>query len=257
MNDSNPYEAPATDLQTADDIGDPRGVEAGRGTAWISEGFGLFKESPMTWIIIMIVMFLIQIVLAFIPIIGQIASNLIWPVFTAGIMAGCAALDDGEELTVGHLFTGFSVKMGPLLGLGAMYLVMLVAVGIVVGIMAAVMGVGMAGLAGNEGGIPGGEAAAMGGIGIIVLVAMALFIPVVMAIWFAPALMMLADKGVFESLKLSFIGCLKNIMPFLIYGIVAIILMIIAMIPLGLGLLIMVPVLMAAMYTAYKDIYGV
>ncbi len=89
-----------------------------------------------------------------------------------------------------------------------------------------------------------------------VLVGLALFMPVIMAIWFAPALMMLADKGVFESLKMSFIGCLKNIMPFLIYGIVALILLVIAMIPVGLGLLIMFPVMMAAMYVQYKDIYG-
>ncbi|MCW8964927.1 MAG: BPSS1780 family membrane protein [Gammaproteobacteria bacterium] len=256
MNESNPYEAPDTDLQTADEIGDPRGVEAGRGMSWISEGFGMFKQSPLTWILLVIVMFVIQIVLAFIPVIGQIAGNIIWPIFTAGIMAGCAAMDEGDELTVGHLFAGFSEKMGPLLGLGAMYFVMVMAVGIVVGVMAAMMGIGMAGLAGTEGGIPGGEATAAGGIAIAVLVGLALFLPVVMAIWFAPALMMLADKGVFESLKLSFIGCLKNIMPFLIYGIVALILLVIAMIPVGLGLLIMFPVLMAAMYIQYKDIYG-
>lgn len=257
MTDSNPYEAPSTDLQTADDIGDPRGVEAGRGTAWISEGFGMFKQSPLIWILIVIVLFVIQILLAFIPVVGQIVGNLAWPIFTAGIMAGCAAMDDGDELSVSHLFAGFTEKLWPLLGLGAMYFVMVLAVGILVGIMAAVMGVGIAGLAETQGGVPGGEATAMGGLALAVLVGLALFIPVIMAIWFAPALMMLADKGVFESLKLSFTGCLKNIVPFLIYGIVAFILLIIAMIPVGLGLLIMVPVLMAAMYISYKDIYGV
>lgn len=257
MNDSNPYEAPETDLQTADEIGDPRGVAAGRGTAWISEGFGLFKQSPMIWIIIMVVMFVVQIVLALIPVVGQIAGNVIWPVFTAGIMAGCAALDDGEELSISYLFAGFSEKAGPLLGLGAMYMVMVMSVVLVGVLLGAGMGVGIAGLAGGEGGIPGGETAAMGGLIMVGLIIMGLFVPVIMAIWFAPALVMLADKGVFESLKLSFVGCLKNIMPFLIYGIVAFILLIIAMIPLGLGLLIMVPVLMAAMYASYKDIYGV
>jgi hypothetical protein len=257
MTESNPYEAPATDLQTADDIGDPRGVEAGRGTAWISEGFGLFKQSPLNWILIIVVMFVIQIVLAFIPIIGQLVSNLVWPIFGAGIMAGCAALDEGDELSISHLFAGFTEKLGPLLGLGAIYFVMLLAVGITVGIMAVIMGVGIAGLAETQGGIPGGEAAAMGGLALVVLVGMALFIPVVMAIWFAPALVMLADKGVFESLKLSFIACLKNILPFLVYGIVALVLVVIAMIPAGLGLLVMVPVLLGAMYMSYKDIFGV
>jgi len=112
MNDSNPYEAPETDLQTADEIGDPRGVAAGRGTAWLSEGFGLFKESPMIWIVMIIAIFLIQAVLALIPVVGQIVGNIIWPVFTAGIMAGCAALDDGDELSISHLFAGFLKNPG-------------------------------------------------------------------------------------------------------------------------------------------------
>ena len=258
MNESNPYEAPSTDLQTADEIGDPRGVEAGRGTGWIGEGWGMFKASPLNWIVIMVIMVIIQMVLAFIPVIGQLVGNIIWPVFMAGIMLGCAALDEGDDLTIGHLFAGFSAKLGPLLGLGAMYLVMLIGVGIVVGIMAAISGIGMAGLAGaGGGGIPGGEAAAMGGIMLIVLVGMGLFVPVIMAIWFAPALMVLADKGVFESLKLSFVGCLKNIIPFLIYGIVAFILLILGAIPFGLGWLVVVPMLMASVYAAYRDIYGV
>lgn len=256
MNDSNPYEAPATDLQTADEVGDPRGVEAGRGWAWISEGFGFFKKSPLIWIVILVIAFVIQMVLAFIPVIGQIVGNLIWPVFTAGFMAGCAALDDGDDLSVSHLFAGFSEKTSSLLGLGGMYLVMVIAVAIVVGVMAAVMGVGLMGLAG-DGSVPGGETAAMGGIAIIVLIGLGLFLPVMMAIWFAPALIMLGDKGVFEALKLSFSGCLKNILPFLVYGIVAMVLLVIAAIPLGLGLLVLFPVLMAAMYVSYKDIYSV
>ena len=82
---------------------------------------------------------------------------------------------------------------------------------------------------------------------------------------------MLADKGVFESLKLSFIGCLRNIVPFLVYGIVLLILIVIALIPAGittivspvftvilgiLTLLIIFPALLGSVYAAYKDIYG-
>ena len=258
MNESNPYEAPSTDLQTSDEVGDPRGVEAGRGTAWIGEGFATFKASPLNWVIITVLLIVIQIILGLIPIIGQIAGNIIWPLFIAGIMLGCAALDEGDDLTIGHLFAGFSAKPGPLLGLGAMYLVMLLGVGIVVGILAAISGIGMAGLAGaGGGGMPGGEAVAVGGILMLVLVAMGLFLPVIMAIWFAPALMVLADKGVFESLKLSFVGCLKNIIPFLIYGIIALVLLIIGAIPFGLGWLVVIPLLWGSLYASYRDIYGV
>ena len=48
---------------------------------------------------------------------------------------------------------------------------------------------------------------------------------------------------------------LRNILPFLVYGIIAFVLLLLASIPLMLGLLVMMPVLIASIYTAYRDIY--
>jgi uncharacterized membrane protein len=43
--------------------------------------------------------------------------------------------------------------------------------------------------------------------------------------------------------------------PFLLYGIVLFILAIVAVIPLGLGMLILGPVIYASIFVAYKDIF--
>ncbi|TNF92237.1 MAG: hypothetical protein EP297_13615 [Gammaproteobacteria bacterium] len=257
MSENNPYQAPETELGSVAEIGEPQGVEAGRGTGWIGEGFNAFKQNPGIWIAIIVIWFAISLGLQIIPVIGPLASNLMWPVFMGGIMLGCQALDDGDDLTLGHLFAGFSEKAGPLFSLGAMYLVLMIAVVIVVAIIGAMMGGGLfMMLGGDPNAMQGREGEFLGLIAIFFLVFMALYLPVLMAIWFAPALVMLADKGVFESLKLSFVGCLRNIIPFLVYGIVALILLVIAVIPVGLGLLVMFPVLFASVYAAYKDIYG-
>jgi uncharacterized membrane protein len=56
-------------------------------------------------------------------------------------------------------------------------------------------------------------------------------------------------------MKESFQGCLKNALPFLIYGLVGLVAAVVAAIPFGLGWLVFGPVLMASVYTAYKDIY--
>jgi len=58
------------------------------------------------------------------------------------------------------------------------------------------------------------------------------------------------------AIKQSFGACLKNIVPFLIYGVVAFVLSIVATIPFGLGWLVLGPVLAASVYTAYQDIFG-
>jgi uncharacterized membrane protein len=56
-------------------------------------------------------------------------------------------------------------------------------------------------------------------------------------------------------LKTSFAGCLKNIVPFLIYGLMMFLFAILATIPLMLGWLILGPVLFASFYTGYRDIF--
>ena len=88
------------------------------------------------------------------------------------------------------------------------------------------------------------------------LVGMLFMIPLIMLFWFAPTLIVLNDEiGIIEAMKLSFMGCLKNILPFLIYGIVGLILMVLATIPLALGWLVLAPVFLGTVYVGYKDIF--
>jgi uncharacterized membrane protein len=87
------------------------------------------------------------------------------------------------------------------------------------------------------------------------LIVLALTLPIYMAVWFAPALITLNDLALGTALAASFRGCLRNVVPFLVYGVVTFIFLVLAVIPLGLGLLVMIPVLFASVYTAYRDIY--
>jgi uncharacterized membrane protein len=77
-----------------------------------------------------------------------------------------------------------------------------------------------------------------------------------MALWFAPALVVLRGMAPIEAIKESFLGCLKNVLPFLVYSIVLMVLGIVAAIPLGLGWLVLGPTLIASVYVSYRDIYG-
>jgi hypothetical protein len=228
-----------------------RAVSAGQGWTWIAEGFGLFKKAPGMWIALVIILFVILIVLAFIPLLGAVATFLLMPLFLAGLMLGCQALQGGGGLEVGHLFAGFKEHTGNLIVLGAL------AIGGWIIVMLPVIAIVGAGtifgmLRGDAAG-----AAAMGGSFVLAwLVAMALSIPIYMALWFAPALVVLRGLAPVAAVKESFVGCLKNIVPFLIYSIVLLVLGIVAAIPLGLGWLVLGPVVIASIYVSFRDIYG-
>ena len=56
-------------------------------------------------------------------------------------------------------------------------------------------------------------------------------------------------------MKESFAGCVQNMVPFLIYGLIGIGLAIVATIPLGLGWFVVAPMTIASIYTAYCDIF--
>jgi uncharacterized membrane protein len=60
---------------------------------------------------------------------------------------------------------------------------------------------------------------------------------------------------VMQAFKLSFLGCLKNILPFLVFGLIALVLFFVSAIPFLLGWIVVMPVLTIAVYTAYRDIF--
>ncbi len=254
---TNPYSAPAATV--ADPAAAPQGkfipgghgVAAGRGWSWIAEGWDLFKRQPGLWIGIAVTLFVILIVLALIPLLGPLANAVLWPVLAAGLLSGCRVLAEGGDLEFGHLFAGFRERFGTLIAVGAISFGISFAIGVVV---AVVMGVGIATM---FGGGPGPDAApeALLTMVLAMLVMFALLLPLMMALWFAPALVVFHERGPVEAMKESFFGCLKNIVPFLVYGLIGLVLAILASIPVGLGWLLLGPVLIGSLYASYRDIY--
>ncbi len=236
----------------------PRARPAGRGWSWIAEAWGLFKDSPIAWILALILFIAILMVLGLIPVVGGIATTLIGPILTGGLMLGARAQDQGEGFRIQYLFAGFSTRTGPLVLLGVIFLLLGLLVALVMGVLFALM----LGLGGSDVLAPGmllSPAQAetwMSTLTILpVLVTLLLVIPVIMAMYFAPLLVALDGVEVIESLRLSLLGCLRNILPFLVSGGIALVLLFIGALPILLGWLVVVPVLSISVYTAYRDIF--
>jgi hypothetical protein len=258
---SDPYSTPRADLSPQPREGKMRGpyrVPAGHGWSWIARGFWHFKVNSLAWILAFLVLLGISIVLSLIPLIGGLANSLLAAVFIAGLMYGSREQEQGGDFRVEHLVAGFRENLGPLALVGLLYLVGSVLIGIV--ILVLLLGSMMPMLDMSPAALEAQDAATLlqmlGPMGMIaLLVASLLLIPLLMAFLFAPALVMLEGLSATEAMKQSFVGCLKNVLPFLVYGLAALVLLILAIIPLGLGLLVVWPTLTAAIYVAYRDIY--
>ena len=98
-------------------------------------------------------------------------------------------------------------------------------------------------------------AAAMRSMALALTVGFALYLPLLMLIWFAPLLVVFHDLTPLEAMKQSFFACLSNWLAFLVYGVIILVLWFIASIPLFLGLVVLLPVLICSLYASYKDIF--
>jgi uncharacterized membrane protein len=238
---------------------EPRAVDAGRGATWWSEGWRLFTPAIGVWLLTILVLIVLNLVGSLVPVVGTLAMQVLYPVFAGGLMLGCRAVDRGNPLTLGHLFAGFSQCTGPLVIVGLIYTGLGVLITLIVaGMMVALFGVAIFGM------LTGAVDPAQTGIALDsavvavllgVLFFLLLLLPLLMAIWFAPALVMLGGLSPGAAMAASFRGCLRNIVPFLLYGLIGIGLAIVASIPFGLGWLVLGPVTIATVYTGYCDIF--
>lgn len=259
MSEMDPYKPPVSSAASATSAGaanfaaGARAVDAGRGWEWIVSAFALFKKQPGNWVLVLIVLLVCMILITVVPIVGGLANMLLFQVFMGGIMLGCRAVDNGQDLEVGQVFAGFKQNTSNLMVLGLLALAAWV-----VALIPVILIMGGGGFMAF---IRGQDAAAMGiatlGLSFVLamLVGLALSVPIYMALWFGPALVVFHNMAPVDAMKASFNACLKNLMPFLLYGAVMLVLCGIAAIPFGLGFLVLAPVILVSIYTAYRDIF--
>jgi hypothetical protein len=200
-----------------------------------------------------------------IPVLGPLLFNLMSPLLFAGLMIGCRALENGEPLEFAHLFAGFKQHAAPLVTVGGVYLVGTV---IVMGIVLVIAGGSMppAGLPKTGMDIEALRAAARG-MALAFAAGAAVYLPLLMLIWFAPLLVVFSGLAPVAAMKLSLAACVRNMLPFLVYSAAILLLWLVLSLPavlgaigglLGIALLVAsIPVLICSIYASYKDIFAV
>lgn len=259
-----PPQRPATPPPPSDAALPPHdgwAVSAGHGANWWSQAWRLFTASPWMWIGLTFVSIVGGFLLAMIPIVGQIASTILYPILGAGLLVGARDLDRGQPLTFGHLLACVDARVGPLvvatlLYIAGWFVVWLIAIAISVAIF------GFASLSAIMTVDPMlTPVDTLLTVGMAAMVALAIVLvlgaPLMMAYWFAPALIALRGDMPVAALKSSFAASLRNVPPLLVYGLVFIALAIVASIPMGLGWIVLAPVFVTSVYASYRDIFQV
>jgi len=218
-----------------------RNVDAGRGVEWLVGGFRLFAKAPGPWLLAGLALLAGSAILHSIWF-GSALATAYGIIFTGAMMRACHALEQGRAFTDG---LKEAISSPHLLVLGAIAAGLGFALMLVVGVMGlGAVGVGMF------------SPRAVGGlIGLGMLVMLVIVIAMGAALWLAPALVVLKGVNPVDAIRLSLTATLRNVGPYLVFALLAMLACLLGALPMGLGLLVVLPVLMCSYYLAYKDLF--
>jgi hypothetical protein len=192
--------------------------EARHGTVWLSQAFALFNRRRLPWVLLLLAYYILLRLLLEIPFVGPYAMTILKPVFAVGLLAAAWTQERGGTPKLSQLFQGFRANLASLLPIGVFF---------VVGITAAVFasslvdGGKLLDLMSNAGTLNDEEIAASftdGRLEFGMLFSALLTVPIVIATWWAPALVVFQNAGAGSALAVSLRAALANWRPLAIYA---------------------------------------
>ncbi|MGH8468614.1 MAG: BPSS1780 family membrane protein [Gammaproteobacteria bacterium] len=223
--------------------------------SWYKAGWRLFLINPSTWILYTFLWVLLGIFLWQIPILGRVAWWMINPALYAGFLYQAAEMEQGRPLAARRFFIGLTdkTKRLPLLMLGVITLAAYVFLNVVAMVDPSLYTTIESLL----------RADASTGIVAIeinlllrsVLLFMILALATMALLYSCPAIMF-AGSDAFDAMMNSFETCARHWRAFAAFMGIFIILAIAAMIPMGLGFLVLIPVTFCAAYASFQTLYG-
>ena len=81
-----------------------------KGVAWLLQGFELFKQAPIPWMLTVIAVIFGALVVSMVPWVGQILGMLTTYLWIGGLIIGCHAAHRGERFDIRYLFAGFDPR---------------------------------------------------------------------------------------------------------------------------------------------------
>jgi uncharacterized membrane protein len=220
----------------------PRAVPVTSALAWFEAAMRMFKRAPVLWCALGFITLASKFALEAIPGIGRAASEVIVPVIECGLLIGAAALDRGEPLAIGHAFAAFRA---PPRALAAIVVSSLLVSAAETATAYALAGVNVL--------------AARTDVRLTTSVLVAMISAAAIAslpLVFVPFAALFAHARFVEAFAASLRGFALNIASLLLFGLLSLVLTFVGVLMFWIGLVAVLPLLAAASYAAWKDIFG-
>ncbi|OTA16366.1 membrane protein [Xenorhabdus vietnamensis] len=232
-------------------------IGASAAIAWIGDAWDFISPKFGMWILMGIIYGVITVGIEFIPYFGFILSNLLEPLFFAGIIAICETQRITGKFELGKLFYGIHNKCGALLTVG----IIICGIKTLGSLISALLDgndlyqsiLNDLSLYSNYDSMHIGYNSEISFLSFFTLL-ISLFLSSASS-WFASALIILNGFNVEKALSTSLKVIWKNLLGVLLFLLFMYLLIFISAIPLFLGLFFTIPLNLATSYTSYRSVF--
>jgi hypothetical protein len=202
-------------------MGIPRDIlftrhEGRRGFEWLALSYRMFRAASIRWLSMVMLYWIVLILCRALPFIGGLAPFIVKPLFSVGFLAGAWRQERGEAPKPADLFQGFRANLWALLPLG---IFLVVGSGLAVAATALVDHGRLLDLLFDPPPPDLDSEAATKRVSDVLsdpqvrlgmIFAALCTIPTILAMWWAPALVVFQDAGLITALRVSFKAALAN-----------------------------------------------
>jgi len=220
----------------------PRALPISQAFAWFQSAMHLFKLSPWRWCALGCITLGIKLALEFVPGIGRAAAEVVVPVVECGLFIGAAALDRGTALELRYAFAAFRA---PPIALAA-----IVVSSLIVSFVEFLVAYSLAGV--NLLAEPTDARLSVSAISAVIAASTLVSLPFA----FVPFAALFQRAGFARAFAVSFRGFALNAAPLIVFGVISLALIAVGLLAYLAPLVAIFPLLAAATYAAWKDIYA-
>ena len=219
----------------------PRAVPVASALAWLEAAMRMFKRAPLLWCALGFITLATKLALELVPGIGRAASEVIVPVIECGLLMGAADVDRGRPLAIGHALAAFRAPPRALAAIVVSALLITAAETITAYALA---GVNL---------LADPTDVRLTTSVLVAVIGTATFASLPLA--FVPFAALFEQARFVEAFAASLRGFALNIAPLLLFGLLSLVLIFVGLLTFWVGLIAVLPLLAAASYAAWKDIY--
>ncbi|GAA5173582.1 hypothetical protein GCM10025771_01180 [Niveibacterium umoris] len=231
----------------------PASVPPSRALNWLREGWRLFMAHPASWAVMGAAAFVVIAIAVWLPFIGRVLAMVVLQILAGGMVAAARHSDETGTLKINELWDGLRRHAANLAMIGVLQGIALTATGILAMITSLLLGMilDVTGLAHFD------------WITFVVSWLVDLFVSFVvvmamlLALWFAPALVMLNRASPFDAMRLSFRAAVHNPGASAVVGLCLVIgIPLVITMTFGFGIVVVIPLVATTIYASWRDVIG-